>query len=382
MKAIIIIFLLATLGLNAQTALYNGSGSIRIHQDGQLGFHTDLINDSAFDENLGLVGFYGTNTPTISGAFVPVFFDVEVAADNHALLQTGIDVQNNTNFIIGDLITPRNQSDVTYNFLQDAFYNGESDLSKIDGYAAVLNQQNVTFPVGDSDQLRSLILNSEDLNLFAKCAYFFEDPNFPSTFPSGFSTNIKPRALAEVGTTEFWRLEGNVASTISISWNGRSDIAMMTDDVNTIIPVGWSKAANQWVSLGATAAAGDLTQGFVTSQSFTPDDYEVITFGTLGEPTELLTLDNYLVTPNGDGANDFLFFPELEQSPNNHLTIFDRNGTKVFDQQNYTNQFAGVSNVNNFVINREAGLAVGVYFYVVSLDDLGLEFQGFLYLSR
>ena len=381
MKKLLFIVFLATLGLNAQTALHNG-GNIRIHQDGQLGFHTNLINESAFDSNLGLVGFYGTNTPTVSGAFVPVFFDVEMAADNDALLQTGIDVENNTNFIVGNLMTPRNQPATVYNFLQNSFYNGEGDISKVDGYAAITNQQNFTFPIGDSNQLRPLVLNSQDVNLFAKCAYFFEDPNAPSTFANGFNTVLKPQNIGAISTTEFWHLEGSVASTISISWNERSDIGALTNDVNTLIAVGWSKADGRWLSLGSTAVAGDLTQGFVTSQPFVPDEFEVISFGTLGEPTELLTLENYLITPNGDGANDFLFFPELEQSPNNHLTIFDRNGTKVFDQYNYTNEFVGVSNVDNFVINREAGLPVGVYFYVVTLDDLGFEFQGFLYLSR
>ena len=246
MKKLLFIGLFATLGLNAQTALHNG-GNIRIHQDGQLGFHTDLINEAAFDSNLGLVGFYGTNTPTVSGAFVPVFFDVEMAAENHALLQTGIDVENNTNFIIGNLMTPRDQAGTVYNFLQNSFYNGEGDLSKIDGYAAITNQQNTIFPIGDSNQLRPLILNSQDVNLFAKCAYFFEDPNAPSTFANGFNTVLKPQNISAISTTEFWHLEGSVASTISISWNDRSDIGALTNDVNTLIAVGWSKADGRWL---------------------------------------------------------------------------------------------------------------------------------------
>lgn len=364
----------------AQTALYN-SGHIRIHDQGQLGFHTNLINDAAFDENLGLAGFYGTTPLTVSGAFVPLFFDVEISTDNQVLLQTGIDHANNTNFVLGDLTTPRNRTDVFYNFLQDAFYTGGGDLSKVDGYTAITNQANFTFPVGDAQQLRPLILKSDSANPLAKCAYFSENPNTPSTFNTSFDTQKKPRNLGAVSTNEFWRLEGNITSTISISWNQRSDMASLTDDVNTIIPVGWSKSSHQWVSLGGTAV-GDLSQGFVTSASFVPDDYEVITFGNLGVPTEYLTLENYLVTPNGDGANDFLVIPELEQSPNNTLNIYDRFGLKVFQMKNYTNEFNGFSNVDNFVIQREKGLPVGVYFYIVSMDDLGLNFQGFLYLAR
>ena len=50
--------------------------------------------------------------------------------------------------------------------------------------------------------------------------------------------------------------------------------------------------------------------------------------------------------------------------------------------QNYVDEFNGVSNVDNFVINREQGLPEGMYYYLISLDDLGLNYQGFLYLER
>ena len=62
--------------------------------------------------------------------------------------------------------------------------------------------------------------------------------------------------------------------------------------------------------------------------------------------------------------------------------IYNRFGQMVFDQKNYTNQFNGFSNVDNFVIDREQGLPADVYFYIVSMEDLGLDFQGFLYLTR
>ena len=139
--------------------MYN-SGNIRIHDQGQLGFHTNLINDAAFDENVGLAGFYSNATINVSGAFAPTFFDIEIANGTGVFLETGINNGNNTNFIIGDFLTPRDQSSAYYNFLQNAFYVGDGDISKVDGYAAMTQQQNFTFPVGDDQQLRPLILNS------------------------------------------------------------------------------------------------------------------------------------------------------------------------------------------------------------------------------
>ncbi|MEO1012175.1 MAG: gliding motility-associated C-terminal domain-containing protein [Bacteroidota bacterium] len=383
MKHVLPILLFLTgLGSAAQTALYN-DGSIRIHSEGQIGFHANFINNGIFDENLGLAGFYGNTALTISGTVVPVFFDVELANDMGILLQQSLDNSNNTNFISGDFRTPRSQNGIAYTFLEDAFYVGDANMSKVDGYAQIVNQQNFTFPVGSEEQLRPLILNSQDINPTAQCAYFLENPNFPQSFDTPFESERKTRDLGAISTTEFWYLEGTVPSTISISWNIDSNLELITEDPAGIIPVGWKKETRRWESLaGEDTAVGDLEQGFITSAVFIPDDYEVITFGSLPEPPQFISLDNYLVTPNGDGINDSLILNELENAPNNEVHIFDRFGIKVFQQENYTNEFTGFSNKGNVFLNEDKGLPAGVYFYVVYLKDLDIDLQGFLYLAR
>ncbi len=366
----------------AQSALYN-SGNLQIHPEGQLGLHINLINDGILDDNLGLAGFYGDLPLTVSGAFAPTFFNLEIANPDHVFLTTGINTLNTTNFILGNFETPRNATDNYLNFVTNAFSTNTGDISKVDGYAAVTNQQNFTFPVGDAVQLRPLVLNSDAVNSFAKCAYFFEDPNSPSTFATSFSTGVKAESLGPVSTVEFWRLEGSVPSTVQLSWNERSAISLLTDDPATITVVGWSKVTNQWESLVGAPAMGDATQGFVASQSFIPDDYEVLTLASsLGEPLEFISVDNFLVTPNGDGNNDSFIIPELSQSPNNSLQIFDRFGLKVFEMENYTDEFRGFANTGTILMGKEKGLPIGVYFFIVEMRDLNLDFQGFLYLAR
>jgi len=364
----------------AQTALYN-RGNMQIHEAGQLGFHTDFINDAEFENNMGLAGFYGRNLLNVSGAFIPSFFDIEIANDVGVTMETTINVKNVVNFIVRDFITPRNIPDVYVDFMPQAFYVGEADLSKVDGYSVVRGQQSFQFPIGDAAQFRPLTLNSDGVNDFARCAYFLEDPNSPSTFPP-FRTDLKPRDIGEVSIVEFWRLEGSVPSTVRLTWTPRSNLAAIADDINQLTVMGWSKSGNRWISLGAEGIDGDLSNGFINSTTFVPNDYEILTFGSAAEATEILTLDNYFLSPNGDGVNDALVIPELELSPNNSLSIFDRNGLKVFQMTNYTNQFIGFANVDNFVIRKEAGLPEGIYFYVVTLDDLGTNYQGFLYLDR
>lgn len=381
----ITLFLLTILG-HGQTALFN-NGNLRIHEEGTIGFHTNLINEAPFDNNLGLAGFYSTFNLSVQGNVVPQFFDIEIAAELGLFLELGIDNSNNTNFILGDIQTPRSEANSNFNFLQDAFYNGEGNATKIDGYAAITNKQNFTFPVGDTEFLRPLILSSETENPFSRCAYFFENPSTPSALNGSFDTAELALDLAFVSDLEFWRLEGNIPSAASLSWNVRSGIDNLTEEATKVVVAGWSKVGNRWENLGANPVAGTLEEGFVTSDSFIPDEYEVITLGISKVPfeplsMEVLSLDNYFVSVNGDGINDAFFIPELEDSPNNLVQIYDRYGLKVFEKANYTNEFVGVANVGDFIFNKEDGLPVGVYFYTVYMADLDLNYQGFLYLAR
>lgn len=381
-KQIFYILLFCGAAMNAQSALYN-SGNMQIHADGQLGLHTNLINNGVLDDNLGLAGFYGDLPLSVSGAFAPTFFDLEIANPSNVVLTTGINTLGTTNFGIGNFETPRAATDSYLNFVFDATAANSSDLSKVDGYVAMTNKQGFTFPIGDAAQLRPLLFNSGAVNEQVKCAYFFESPNSPSTFPTSFNTGTRGQSVGLVSATEFWRLEGTIPATVQLSWNERSGIAQLTEDPTTLIVVGWSKASNQWESLVGAPAVGDITQGFVSSGSFVPDDYEILTLGTnLGEPQEFINVDNFLVTANGDGNNDALVIPELEQSPNNSLQIFDRFGLKVFEMENYTDEFRGFANTGTIVMGKDKGLPSGVYFFIVEMKDLNLDFQGFLYLTR
>ena len=377
MKKIFYLFTLVTFTIQAQTAFYN-NGSIQIHEEGKIGFHTNLLNLAPFNNNLGFAGFYGSNVLTVAGSSVPQFHDLEIANEAGIELSLSIDNTNETVFMFGDFRTIKTQSTSYINFINPATYMGSSNLSKINGYAAVTNQQNFLFPVGDIQELRPLLLNSSAVNPIAKCGYFRENPDNPISFNETFDTTSKPPTIKSISTDEFWRLESTINSTIRISWNEQSNINFLTEDINDIIPVGWNKLTRQWVNLEVTSVSGDLSQGFVESASFNPEQYEIITFGSLENretlSSDILTLDNYSITPNGDGRNDTLVIPELEQSPNNNIQIYDRFGLKVFEAENYTNNFNGYSNQNNVFFEKEKGLPIGVYFYIIAMKDLDLNF--------
>ena len=378
------IVLLSSMLSNSQEAVHN-YGTIQIHDAAMVGFHLDLINDGSFDQNMGLVGFYSDfGQLTVSGAFTPIFFDAEIAVEDGLVLQTSLGVNNNGNLITGDIITPRTQSGVYSNFFDNSFYTGESSVSKVYGYAAMTNKDTFIFPVGDDQRLRPLTIRSMATNSLAKCAYFFEDPNNSKTLNAFFNTNKRASEYMSVSDKEFWRLEGDVPSHVTLSWDGYSNVAALGEFMSDLKVVGWSKSESQWVSLGNTAVEGGMAYGTITSDLFVPNDYEIITIGgndDMLETFDTIELDNYYMTPNGDGQNDVLTIEGLENSPSNSLQIFNRYGVLVYTKDNYRGDFNGYSNMEN-AIQKDSGLETGIYFYIITLNDLRRKHQGYLYISN
>ncbi|RDC57486.1 gliding motility-associated C-terminal domain-containing protein [Pedobacter chinensis] len=78
---------------------------------------------------------------------------------------------------------------------------------------------------------------------------------------------------------------------------------------------------------------------------------------------------NNILTPNGDGKNDFFFINGLEKYPANKLTIFDRGGRKLYSTANYQNNWDGYFNGKP--------LMEDTYYYIL---DLGVDgtIKGFI----
>ncbi len=366
----------------SQDAVHN-YGAMQLHADASVGFHIDVINDGAFNQNLGLVGFYNDNILTLSGTSNPVFFDTEIAVDNGFYIENTLGVLNNANLISGTIFTPRNSYVTNLSFITDSFYNGENDTNMVDGYVSILGKEVFTFPIGDNGKLRPLTITSESINDYSGSAYFDEDPNSPTIFATSFNTDEIENEFLSVSTQEFWQVEGEVPSKITLTWDDQSAVNLLAEFLTDLKVVGWNITLRQWENLGNSEVQGSFTSGSVTSDTFIPNDYEIITIGgnnDLLESLDDITLDNYYMTPNGDGINDRLVIEGIENSPNNTLQIFNRYGVLVYSKQNYIDEFDGISNRES-VISRGSGLPSGIYYYIIILNDLKKKHQGYLYLT-
>lgn len=78
-----------------------------------------------------------------------------------------------------------------------------------------------------------------------------------------------------------------------------------------------------------------------------------------------------VITPNGDGKNDYFVITGLENFPRSALFIMNRNGVIIYENNNYQNDWNGQN------------LPAGTYFYMLKVkDDKGTEKGGSLTIVR
>ncbi|MDO6518813.1 gliding motility-associated C-terminal domain-containing protein [Zobellia uliginosa] len=94
-----------------------------------------------------------------------------------------------------------------------------------------------------------------------------------------------------------------------------------------------------------------------------------------------------VVTPNNDGAHDFLTITGLEKYPDNSIRIYNRWGVLVYTTQAYNtegNVFDGTSQ-GRVTVDADRKLPVGTYFYILDYKDAKGEQQslsGYIYINR
>jgi len=85
------------------------------------------------------------------------------------------------------------------------------------------------------------------------------------------------------------------------------------------------------------------------------------------------------ISPNGDGKNDVLVIPCIEDFPENTIKIYNRYGAQIYQGNNYANTWGGKTNMG--FPNSSELLPVGTYFYILEINALDTSYQGYIYLN-
>ena len=118
----------------------------------------------------------------------------------------------------------------------------------------------------------------------------------------------------------------------------------------------------------------------------TPSSQSCTTATVTVKVTHKVVADNAM-SANGDDKNDYFHIVGIENYPDNQVTIYNRNGEKVFTISHYDNRqrvFKGIVE-GEVSLSNTASLPQDTYFYLIEYYDENWQLQrqiGWLYLKR
>jgi len=131
-----------------------------------------------------------------------------------------------------------------------------------------------------------------------------------------------------------------------------------------------------WADGSSNASIGNLIAGsyFVTITDANNCSesgnvvVELLSTQTINGTPCIIEIPN-IITPNNDNANDFFKIKNLEYFPNTSVSIFNRWGTKLYENANYKNEW------------NADGISDGTYFYIISVSK-DQQYKGYVTVFR
>lgn len=322
-----------------------------------------------------------TKAKEIKGKEMTTFYDVEFNSAKTGVafdLGTNIDVYGTVNFQEG-IIKVDSVLDPTtgvskgmFSFQHGSKATNASNRSHISGQIEKIGNEFFQFPQGDEGHFRYARISApKDIKDAFVTKYIYGDTSFFNT------RTTKAGVVKEINEKEYWLVDKGSNTTsdvlLTISWEeGITPPNLLQDPEGELHIVRWDAHAQIWVDEGG---AVDMSTKEVTTIA-TVKGYGFFTLATVKKDWFLdgdVIIYN-LVTPDGDGKNEYFLIDKIQNYPNNKVEIFNRWGTRVYETTQYdpngdgsVNVFKGYSD-GKVTIDKGSKLASGTYYYVVTYE--------------
>ncbi|MGG5578732.1 gliding motility-associated C-terminal domain-containing protein, partial [Myroides sp. C15-4] len=296
----------------------------------------------------------------------------EVAFD----LKQNIDIYGTADFQSGIIkVDPAKNSVTGVSHGMITFQNGATTLNvrdeaHVEGIIEKIGNEPFTYPSGDQGKYRYARISAPKgtKDVFTG-EYRYDDPAFFESRPN------KVGVINTLNTKEYWLIDKGENNTsdvlLTLSWEETttSPDVLNTPEENLHI-VRWDDQAQLWVDEGGVV---DMSTKEVTTIA-TVKGYGFFTLATVKKDWILdgdIVIYN-LVTPDGDGKNDYFIIDNIKNYPNNKVEIFNRWGSRVYETRGYDPQGDGSSNVfrgyseGKATIDKGSKLPSGTYYYVIT----------------
>lgn len=400
--------LLNSLVLTAQNNVFLNKGIFQIENQTILSSYSNFINDSKGQLiNDGEIHYYRTVTnhglfsfsKRLTSGKVYFFSDNgtnQVIEGNNTLefnnlsfntnekevffdLKANIDIWGELDFRQGIIKVDSTKNGTTnltkgmISFMPNSSHINASNLSFIEGEAEKIGATEFVFPIGAKGIVRPLKISASgaEKNIY-QAKYTLDDKAF-------FHKNKgKSGIINQVNEREYWTVlkgKDNAEKDIklTLSWDEVLTPQELLQDPETELHiVRWDDKQQLWVDEGGVV---DMSTKEVTTIS-TVESYGYFTLATIKKNWLLdgdVVIYN-LVTPDGDGKNDYFIIDNINKYPNNRVEIYNRWGTKVYETTQYDSKGDGSMNVfkgyseGKITVDKGKKLPSGTYYYVLTYE--------------
>lgn len=352
----------------------------RLNNDGQIYYLASFTNDGEYGftskKKTGTTHFLANNkiqSNNIISLNNVVFNNTKNTSDFD--LKANIDIWGNVDLKKGIV-----KGDSTINkttrlpigvisFMPNSSHSNASDNSFVNGHIEKIGAESFLFPIGDSLFFRPLEISAPKNKKDAyQSKYTLDDKAF-------FVNHQKTQnTITVLNQREYWTLDKGIDNTkgdiiLTLTWDERTTPKeLLKDPEKELHIVRWDAKQKLWVD---EAGMVDLAKKQITTLT-NVKGYGFFTLATI--KTDLILDQDVviynLVTPDGDGKNDYFIIDNINQYPNNTVEIYNRWAEKVYSSKNYDsigNVFTGYSN-SKTTINKNEKLPSGTYFYILNYE--------------
>ena len=374
---------------------FKNESSGDVLNDGEMHFYGHYQNEGLFsyttNSRTGYVVFEGLmpEMQKISGTSPSSFYDVlfnKSGAEHSFHLTNDIANAGTVNLLNGVVLMDKPNGGA-FVFLKGSKHINTSDRSHVNGEVTKNGNEGFKYPVGDGGYYRFAGISApvQEAEIYTG-EYLLENSN--SKYPHASRTGV----LQAIDDKEYWIINQSVKTDnsviVTLSWDTRTTPQSFTDNPDLLHVVRWDEKQKLWVDEGGVVNYADQT----VTTPVNVDGFGIFTLGTIKK--EVIDIGDVViyngVTPDGDGMNDYFIIDNINQFPNNHVTIYNRWGRKVYETYSYDsngNVFNGTAQ-GNAIVNQGEKLPTGTYYYVVEyLYDRNGENQwvkkvGYLHLEN
>ena len=351
---------------------FTNDASGNVLNDGSMYFYGNYQNEGLFsyttNSTMGYVVFEGLmpGIQQIAGNSPSSFYDVlfNKSGKEHSFRLTNDIATAGTVNLLNGVVFMDKASGGAFVFLKGATHINTSDKSHVNGEVTKTGNESFKYPVGDGGYYRFAGISAPvALAETYTGEYIFQ--NSDAQYPHKDKTGI----IELIDNKEYWIInqatQTDNSVLVTLSWDERTTPKDLTAKPQALHIVRWDEKQQLWVDEGGIVDESNKT----VTTPVNVEGFGVFTLGRIKEsslnPGDVVIYNG--VTPDGDGKNDYFIIDNIGYFPNNHVSIYNRWGRKVFETQGYDshgNVFRGYAEGVS-VVGKGEKLPTGTYYYVV-----------------